>query len=60
MFVITVDLKEFSTGLLLILVFVFTTIKLLYNQNITIPNSIKDVAIPQMYIFYLLCDLASV
>ena len=59
-FFITVDLKEFSTGQFLMIIFGSMKIKLLRTQIITIPNSINSVTIPQKYIFHLLCDLSSV
>jgi hypothetical protein len=55
-----VDLKEFSTGQFLMIIFGSMKIKLLRTQIITIPNSINGVTIPQKYIFHLLCDLSSV
>jgi len=60
MFVITVDLKEFSTGRLLMTIFGFIKLKLFHTQNITIPNSTNRVTIPQKYVFHLLCDLSAV
>jgi hypothetical protein len=57
--VITVDLKEFSTGQLLITMFGFMEIKLFHTQNITIPIPINSVTIPQKFIFHLLRYLSS-
>jgi len=58
--VIALDLKEFFPGKLLMIIFGYIEIELLLTQNITIPNSINSVTVPQKYILHLLCDLPSV
>ena len=50
-FVITLDLIEFSTRQLFMIIFCFINMKLLHTQNITIPNSMNIVTNLQRYIF---------
>ena len=45
---------------LLMTIFGLIKLKLFHTQNITIPNSINRVTIPQKYVFHLLCDLPAV